>query len=127
MINRQLTPDFYNLGVQFIAINVEAKSYKNSIPLNKSLALFDSKTNQNLKYDGFLSNEEGDYLRISYSNDEEILVDYALQKRDHLRFVQGSMVINTVFPEGKALQNVNMDTILDKAMGRFDLSKVLGR
>ena len=97
---------------------------KFSLPLNKSLSIFDVNPKSNKKYSAYFGDEE-EYLKIGYLDNEKVINEIKLKERPYCRFVGANLYINTIFPCNILNHEINMDEIMQKGIGKFDFSKVL--
>ena len=97
---------------------------KFSLPLNKSLSIFDVNPKSNKKYSAYFGDEE-EYLKIGYLDDQKVINEIKLKERPYCRFVGANLYINTIFPCDISNHEINMDEIMQKGIGKFDFSKVL--
>ncbi len=97
---------------------------KFSLPLNKSLSIFNVAPRNNKKYSAYFGNEE-EYLKIGYLDNKRVVNELKLKERPYCRFVGANLHINTIFPCDISNYEINMDEIMQKGIGKFDFSKVL--
>lgn len=113
-----------DLGIKRMFINVKMIPFKSSLPLNKSLSVFDVEPKKNKKYSAYFGSDE-EYVRIGYLDDNKVFHVVKLKNRKYYRFIGANMKINTIFPNGLDNSEVNMDEFIKNGLGEFDLTKIL--
>lgn len=102
---------------------IKVTPFRLSLPLNKSLSVFEVGEKKNKKYCAIFGNEN-DYVEVGYIEDENYN-NIKFTKRKYLRFAGANMHINTIFPNIKSEFKINWDEITKNLLGEFDFSKVL--
>lgn len=112
------------LGIKRLFIKVKMIPFKTSLPLNKSLSVFEVDPKKNKKYCAYFGSDE-EYVKIGYLDNEKVINNIKLKKRKYYRHIGGNMKINTIFPSEVCDTEVNMDELMKNGVGEFDLGKVL--
>lgn len=116
-------PIIKNLGIKRMYISIKIIPFKSSLPLNKSLSVFEVNPKKNKKYSAFFGSDE-EYIQIGYVDDNKVFNKVKLKNRKYYRFVSANMKINTIFPNGLKNNEINMDELIKNGLGEFDLTKV---
>ena len=115
-----------DLEIKAMYINVKMVPFKSSLPLNKSLSIFDVDPKQNKKYSAFFGTEE-EYLKIGYLYNEPFFF-IKLKNRKYYRHICSNICLNTIFPkvldESKAKLDKLIETFVQDGLGEFDFTKV---
>ncbi|MBQ8902161.1 MAG: restriction endonuclease [Bacilli bacterium] len=111
-----------NLNIKRMYISIKMIPFKLTLPLNKSLSVFDVKPRKNKKYSAFFGTDD-EYLQIGYLNDGILYNTLNLKIRKYYRLISANMNINTIFPEKLNVKALKIDDFL-KYYGEFDLSEV---
>lgn len=117
------TKIFFKKNVVYFTNKIRITPFKLSLPLNKSLSIFEVEGKKNKKYRAIFGNDD-DYVEIGYIEGESYS-NIKLSKRRYLRFAGANMRINTIFPNIKNPVKMNWDEITKDLLGEFDLSKIL--
>lgn len=111
------------LEIKMMKISIRMIPYKISLPLNKSLSVFDVSPKINKKYSACFGDEE-EYLRMGYLDDGKAISKIKLKNRKYYRFVGMNVKINTIFPNGVSDTHVNMDELINNGIGEFDIKRI---
>lgn len=111
-----------NIKRMFIAIKIIP--FKSSLPLNKSLSIFDVDPKKNKKYSAFFGFDE-EFVKVGYLEDGKVVNNIKFKNRKYYRFVFSNMKINTVFPNGLDNSDINIDEFINNGLGEFDLTEIL--
>lgn len=111
------------LGIVMANIKVKMIPFHISLPLNKSLSVFEIERKKNKKYRAFFGNEE-EYVEYGYFENGETYSKMELKERKY-RLVGFNMYINTIFPDMEKNFTIDINEIMAKGIGSFDFSKVL--
>lgn len=112
------------MNIRRMFMTVKMIPFKSSLPLNKSLSVFDVDPRKNKKFSAFFGTEE-EYVKIGYLDNEKVFNQIKLKERKFYRHVGGQMKINTIFPNGVDNTEVNMDEFMKKGIGEFDFKKII--
>lgn len=121
--NEHRPPIIKELNIQGFFLKTRMTPFKTTLLLNRSLSVFEVDSHKNKKYFGFFGDEE-EYFKLGYLNNKEIQNSLHLKKRKYYRFVRASMTINTVFPNGAAICQDDLDSIIKNGLGEFDMSQL---
>lgn len=113
---------FLKKGILFFTNKIKIIPFKFSLPLNKSLSVFEVEEKKNKKYCAIFGNDN-DYVEIGYIENNNYS-NIQLSERKYLRFAGANMHINTIFPNMKGDFKINWDKISRKLLGEFDFSKI---
>lgn len=114
---------FLKKNVLFFTNKIRITPFRLSLPLNKSLSIFEVEEKKNKKYCAIFGNDN-DYVEIGYIEDKNYS-NIKLAKRKYLRYAGANMHINTIFPDIKGDIKINWDEIAKNLLGEFDFSKIL--
>lgn len=118
-----IPPFFIKKNVLFFTNKIRITPFRLSLPLNKSLSIFEVEKKKNKKYCAIFGNED-DYVEIGYIG-ENNYHNIKISSRKYLRFAGANMHINTIFPNYGVNMKINWDEISRDLLGEFDFSKVL--
>lgn len=110
-------------GVIALLFKIKIIPFRLSLPLNKSLSVFEVEGKKNKKFIAVFGNED-DNMEIGYI-ENKVYSDINLKKRKYLRLAGGSMNINTIFPGDRSELKINWDKIINELLGEFDFSKII--
>ena len=116
-------PLLFRKGVIFFDSKIKITPFRLSLPLNKSLSVFEVEEKKNKKYYAFFGNDE-EYVELGYI-EKNNYSNIKLLKRKYLRFAGANMHINTIFPKIKSDFKMNLNEIVNNLLGEFDFIKVL--
>ncbi len=110
--------------VVFFEWEIEIMPLKVSLPISKSLSIYDAKMLNNKNYIGDFK-DGPDSFSVGYL-DKKLIVEFNLRPRKYYRHADGSLNINTIFPDDINLDFTEcMDFIMRNHMGEFDFSKIM--
>lgn len=111
------------LGIKAASYSIKFLPRKITLPLSKSISVFEVEHKKNKKYRAIFGNAD-EYLEIGYMDNNSLISQIKLKKRD-LRCIGMNLHLNTVFPNIE--NNINIDTneLLNKALGEFDFSNII--
>ena len=112
------------IGISRMYIKIRMVPHKTSLSLNKSLSVFTVDPKKNKKYSAFFGSEDENIV-IGYLNDGEVFHKIKLKNRKYYRLIGANMKINTIFPNGLDNSKINMEELVTKGLGQFDLSKLI--
>ena len=113
---------FLKKNILFFTNKIKITPFRLSLPLNKSLSIFEVEEKKNKKYCAIFGNDD-DYVEIGYIEDKNYS-NIRLAQRKYLRFAGANMHINTIFPNIENEFKINWDDITQKLLGEFDFSKI---
>ena len=108
--------------VIFLASKIKITPFRLSLPLNKSLSVFEVTEKKNKKFCAIFGNES-DYVEIGYIENNNYS-NIKFKKRKYLRFAGADMHINTIFPNIENDFKVNWDDVIKTLIGEFDFTKI---
>ena len=123
-INSRITDLIRKYNIYAVFYQVKGIPFRVSLPLNKSVSIFEVEENKNKKYKAIFGDENGECVIIGYLDDNTIFSDLKLADREYYRFVGMNMHINTIFPKAKVDADHSMNEIVNKAIGKLDFSKI---
>ncbi len=110
-------------GVVALLFKIKIIPFRLSLPLNKSLSVFEVEEKRNKKFIAVFGNED-DNMEIGYI-ESKVYSDINLKKRKYFRLAGGRMNINTIFPGDRSELKINWDKIINEFLGEFDFSKII--
>lgn len=116
-------PLLFRMGVILFDSKIKITPFRLSLPLNKSLSVFEVEKKKNKKYYAFFGNDE-EYVEVGYIGKNNYS-NIKLLKRKYLRFAGANMYINTIFPKIKNDFKMNLNEVVNNLLGEFDFSKIL--
>lgn len=112
------------IGMRMANIEIKLIPFRVSLPLNKSLSVFEIEDKKNKKYNAIFGNEE-EYVQCGYLDDGKIYYKIKFKERKYLRFVIAEMCINTIFPDTNKDMKFDIEKDMSSGIGSIDFSKVL--
>ena len=114
---------FKDTNIKMANIKIKIIPFRVSLPLNKSLSVFEVEEKKNKRYKALFGTEE-EYLEVGYI-DTKVYNKLFLKERKYWRFVGANMNINTIFPDlSQDNMEINMDELMKKGFGEFDFSSI---
>lgn len=123
-IKSNLTDLFEKYNVNGVSYVIKGVPFRVSLPLNKSLSVFEVEQKKNKRYKAIFGDEDSDYLIIGYLDDKKCSNELHLKERKYYRFVSMTANINTIFPGEDVKLEQPANEIMSKAIGELDFSKV---
>lgn len=124
-IKSKLTDLFEKYNIYGISYEVKGIPFRVSLPLNRSLSVFEVEKKKNKKYKAIFGDENDECLIVGYLDDNKIFNELKLKNRKYYRFVGMSLNINTIFPSADVDVDQSMSEIVNKAIGKLDFSKIM--
>lgn len=123
LFENNIPPIFIRHNIIGFIDQIKITPFRLSLPLNKSLSIFEVEEKKNKKYCAIFGNED-DYVEIGYIENNNYN-NIKLAKRKYWRLVGGNMNINTIFPNLQANMKINWGEISENLLGEFDFSKII--
>lgn len=112
------------LNIQAVRYEIKLNPFRVSLPLNKSMSVFEVENIKNKKYKAYFGNDE-EYIIYGYLSDNKIYTKAQLKERKYYRLVSMDMHFNTIFPNIEENMTFDTNEIVEKGCGEFDFSKII--
>lgn len=118
-----IPPIFLNKNILFFTNKIKITPFRLSLPLNKSLSVFEVEEKKNKKYCAIFGNED-DFVELGYIEDDNYS-NIQIKKRKYLKIFGGNIHLNTIFPNKGENFKINWSEIAENLSGEFDFSKII--
>ena len=123
-VNNQSPSVYQKLNIKYVFIKVKLIPLKLSLPLNKSVSVFEVEEKKNKKYKAIFGDIEEEYVEYGYLDDKRIYNKMKLKERKYHWLVNFEMGINTIFPNIEENMTIDIEECIDKGIGSFDFSRI---
>lgn len=112
---------FRKKDIIMIKYKIKITPFRLSLPLDKSLSVFEVEENINKKYRVRFGNEE-EYIELGYIESSNY-ANINLSQRKYLRLAGGNLNLNTIFPNTTNIPQIDWKTI-QHHFGEFDFGHI---